>query len=109
MNTNEEDKKLAQVLKQGAHDPGENEWFTRRVLNKLPERRERGSWSTVIVFAVALVACCLCWLMMWRGQDWGAITVRDVLYNVIMGGVTLTVLWQTIVSLLHAADVYTNG
>ncbi len=36
MNTNEEDKKLAQLLKQGAHDPGENPWFTRRVLNKLP-------------------------------------------------------------------------
>ena len=33
MNTNEEDKKLAQVLKQSAHDPGENPWFTRRVLN----------------------------------------------------------------------------
>ena len=81
-----EDNKLAQVLKQGAHDPGENPWFTRRVL-------------------IALVACVVCWLMMWRGQDWGAITVRDLLYNATMGVVTLTVLWQTIASLLHAADV----
>ena len=105
MNTYEEDKRLAQVLKQGAHDPGENPWFTRRVLNKLPERRERGSWSSVVIFAIALVACCLCWLMMWRDQDLGAITVRDVLYNVMMGGVTLTVLWQTVASLLNAADV----
>ena len=89
-----EDNKLAQVLKQGAHDPGENPWFTRRVLNKLP-----------VVYAIALVACVVCWLMMWRGQDWGAITVRDLLYNATMGVVTLTVLWQTIASLLHAADV----
>ena len=43
--------------------------------------------------------------MMWRGQDLGAITVRDVLYNALMCGVTLTILWQTIVSLFHAADV----
>ncbi len=105
MNTNEEDKKLAQMLKQGAHDPGENPWFTRRVLNKLPEKQPHGSWATTVVYAIALVACVIIWLMMWRGQDWGAITVRDILYNVIMGVVTLTVLWQTVTSLLHAADV----
>ena len=105
MNTNEEDIKLAQVLKQGAHDPGENPWFTRRVLNKLPEKQPRGSWATTVLYAIALVASILCWLMMWRGQDLGAITVRDVLYNALMCGVTLTILWQTIVSLFHAADV----
>ena len=105
MNTNEEDKKLAQMLKQGAHDPGENPWFTRRVLNKLPEKQPRGSWATTVIYAIALVVCVLCWLMMWRGQDWGAITVRDVLYNATIGIVTLTILWQTIASALHAADV----
>lgn len=105
MNTNEEDKKLAQVLKQGAHDPGENPWFTRRVLNKLPEKRARGSWATTVIYAIALVACGLSWLLMWRGQEAsGVITVRDILYNVLMGAVTLTVLWQTITSLLHLAD-----
>ena len=105
MNTNEEDKKLAQLLKQGAHDPGENPWFTRRVLNKLPEKRQRGSWATTVVYTIALVVCVLCWLMLWRGQEPGVITVRDVLYNVMMGIVTLTVLWQTISSFLHDADV----
>ena len=105
MNTNEEDKKLAQVLKQSAHDPGENPWFTRRVLNKLPEKRSQGSWATTVLYAIALIACVICWLMMWRGQDWGAVTVRDLLYNVMMAIVTLTVLWQTIASLLRADDV----
>ena len=105
MNTNEEDKKLASVLKQGAHDPGENPWFTRRVLNKLPEKREKGaSWSSVVIYAVALVACCLCWLLMWHGQDWGAVTVRDLLYNAMMGTVTLAVLWQEVMALIHLAD-----
>ena len=42
--------------------------------------------------------------MLWRGQDPGVITVRDVLYHALMCGVTLTVLWQTILSFLHAAD-----
>ena len=105
MNTNEEDKKLAQILKQGAHDPGENPWFTRRVLNKLPEKQARGSWAMTIVYVIALVVCAIGWLVMLRGQDWGAITVRDILYNVMMGVVTLTVLWQAITSILHAADV----
>ena len=105
MNTNEEDKKLAQILKQGAHDSGENPWFTRRVLNKLPEKQARGSWAMTIVYVIALVVCAIGWLVMLRGQDWGAITVRDILYNVMMGVVTLTVLWQTVTSLLHAADV----
>ena len=105
MNTNDEDKKLAQVLKQAAHDPGENEWFTRRVLNKLPERKPRGSWATTVACAIALAACVVCWLLMCRNQDWDAITVRDLLYHATMGTVTLIVLWQTIVSFLHAADV----
>jgi len=43
--------------------------------------------------------------MMWRGQDWGAVTVRDILYNVMMGIATGAILWQTIASALHAADV----
>ena len=54
MNTNEEDKKLAQVLKQGAHDPGENPWFTKRVLNKLPEKHSHGSWTSMVLYAIAL-------------------------------------------------------
>ena len=53
MNTNEEDKKLAQMLKQGAHDPGENPWFTRRVLNKLPEKQTHGSWHYQLAGDVA--------------------------------------------------------
>ncbi len=106
MNANqEEDKQLARMLKQGAHDPGENEWFTRRVLNKLPEKQPRGSWATTVIYAVALVVCIVCWLALWRGQDPGVITVRDVLYHVMIGIVTLTVLWQTVVSVLHNADV----
>ena len=105
MNTNEEDKKLAQVLKQGAHDPGENPWFTRRVLNKLPEKQSRGSWATTVVYAIALVACVLCWLMLWRGHDWGDVTVRAVLYKVMMFILTLTVQLDTIASFIRAADV----
>lgn len=104
MNANEEDKKLASVLKQGAHDPGENPWFTRRVLNKLPERKPQASWLSVVLYAVALVACVLCWLMMWHGQDWGAVTVRDLLYNAMMGTVTLAVLWQEVMALIRLAD-----
>ncbi len=58
-----------------------------------------------MVYAIALMVCVICWLMMWRGQDWGIVTVRDILYNMLMGVVTLAVLWQTITSALHAADV----
>ena len=104
MNTNEEDKKLAQMLKQGAHDPGENPWFTRRVLNKLPEKRSHGSMVTTVLYAIALVACIVGWLMMWHGQDWSAVTVRNILYNVMMSVITLTILWQTVASFLHFAD-----
>ena len=104
MNTNEEDKKLAQMLKQGAHDPGENPWFTPRVLNKLPEKRSHGSMVTTVLYAIALVACIVGWLMMWHGQDWSAVTVRNILYNVMMSVITLTILWQTVASFLHFAD-----
>lgn len=102
---NLEDNKLAELLKQGAHDPGENPWFTRRLLNKLPERHERGSWLMPVLYAVAIIACCLCWFMMLRSHDQGAITVRDVLYNATMGVMMLFLLWQEVVSLIRLADV----
>ena len=38
-----DDIKFKQLLKEEAHKPGENPWFTRRVLNRLPEKDENTS------------------------------------------------------------------
>ena len=101
----QEDKKLEQMLKQGAHDPGENPWFTKRVLNKLPDKPKRDrAWASPVLYTLALVVCCLCWGMLLKSQDFNVITVRDLLYHGVMAAVTITVLIQDIAAFIRITD-----
>ena len=101
----QEDKKLEQMLKQNAHDPGENPWFTKRVLNKLPDKPKRDrAWTTPVLYTLALVVCCLCWGLLIKDQDFSVITVRDLLYHGVMAAVTIVVLVQDITSLIRITD-----
>jgi len=98
------DQQLAQIIKQQAHQPGENPWFTRRVLGKLPARSPRHSHAPVLLMALALVLCVAGMAALVWHQDFTVITVRDVLSLALTSALTLVVLWQGIVALMRAAD-----
>ncbi len=91
MKRNAEDERLAKLLKDNAPDVKPNEWFTRRVMNKLPERRRNFRWLMPIVYAVAFVACLVMCVKFMMGYSDAVITVRDVLYFAVMVAVTLFV------------------
>lgn len=101
----QEEKNLEQMLKHGARDPGENPWFTRRVLNKLPDKPKRDrAWASPVLYTLALVVCCLCWGMLLKAQDFSVITVRDLLYHALMAAVTIMVLVQDIAAFIRITD-----
>ena len=54
------DNELRQMIKDGAYEAAENEWFTRRVLNRLPERKDHSAlkmaWIFYMVAAMAALS-----------------------------------------------------
>ena len=96
MKRTEEDKVWGDLLKQESHQPDENEWFTRRVLNRLPEREHRRlRWVWAVLSVLAFMACTLCWVWLLHDQDRAVITMRDLINFISMGIISLVVLWQT--------------
>lgn len=80
MKRTKEDMQLAELLKKGSHQATENEWFTPRVLNRLPEKRHSTRWMKVMLYAIVLIGVLGCW--MWysnKVQNANVITVRDLL------------------------------
>ena len=82
-----DDLQLGELLKNEAYPATENRWFTRRVLNRLPARHHR-SWFMTVVYIIVALVCALSWHSMLTGLN-GMVTVRDVLYMVVMAAVTL--------------------
>lgn len=59
---NQEDKLIRQFISKQSHHPSDNRWFTRRVVNRLPQPQPQ-SQSTpacIIMTTVTLIAVILC-------------------------------------------------
>ena len=55
--------RLAELLKKESHQPEANEWFTPRVLNRLPEPQHRsGIWLKVLLYAVVMLGVVAWWM-----------------------------------------------
>lgn len=101
MKRDKEDEKLAKMLKQHSAQPEPNEWFTARVVNRLPERRRSLRWLMPLVYLVAFIVClaiCLCYV---KTHVQMAVTVRDVFYFAVMFAVTLYLGCQLVLDIVH--------
>lgn len=59
---NPDDDKLKKLLKEGAWQASDNPWFTKRLLNRLPERHvSRGKAIWTVVCVAALAGCMAGW------------------------------------------------
>ena len=53
-----DDIELGRMLKQIQPEAGSNEWFTRKVMNRLPEKRSPGlGWLLPAAFALSFIIC----------------------------------------------------
>ncbi len=95
------DDKLKQILKQESYKPGKNEWFTPRLLNKLPAPRQRSTgWLNVVAYVLAAIACLAAWVLLLTHSDFHVITVRDILYFTTLTLVSTTVAFQLLKTLI---------
>lgn len=98
------DNELRQMIKDGAFDAAHDEWFTRRVMNRLPEPADRSAqrWGWVCYLAAALV-CVGFWLWICFSSDLTVVTVRDLIYFTVAGVLTLFLMFSPIVSIFRRA------
>ena len=97
MKKTEEEQKLSRLLQRSSYQDTENEWFTPRVLNRLPEKLPRKHhWVSVLLYMLAMLVSAACWLGLFSNADFDVVTVRDIVYFVILLVVTVVLLWQAI-------------
>ena len=88
----DDDKIFGQFLKEQLPKAPENEWFTRRVLNRLP-KRSPGYIFIKCAVAIAVAAIFVaCWTAFIASFDFGAITIRSLLYLSSMTAVSVALL-----------------
>lgn len=98
-----QEQKLAEMMRQQAYEPGDNPWFTPRVMNKLPEKRARKrSVLAIVCYLAALVVCGLSWAW-WANGSFNVITVGDIIYLASLAAITAIVCLSPVVALMRRA------
>lgn len=98
------DKKLKALLKE-QETIDTNEWFTRKVLNRLPPKsRHDYAWINIAVYIICLVICLAGWVMFIFSLTPGLLLVKDLLSGIALFAATAALLWQALGYLLHMAE-----
>ena len=108
MKRDEIDDRLGALLKE--HTPqaaDSNEWFTRKVLNRLPPKPKRSyTWLTVATYIVCFAVCIMVWLWFFLSLTPGIILVKDVVVAAILVVVTVALLWYVLRSMLRSSEAW---
>lgn len=92
---NIDDKELARLLKEQLPEAGRNEWFTRKVMNRLPEKQQRSfGWLLQVAFTVSIILCLVGWVYFLHNLNLEIILVRDVVTLATLFATTVVVMWQ---------------
>lgn len=102
MQREKDDIEFGQLLKRYQPQVGKNEWFTRKVMNRLPERRHSIRWIQPAVFVVCFIICALSWGYLFITQDYNVILVKDLVAFGAVLVATIVLLWQFLVSLFQS-------
>ncbi|MBR5085725.1 MAG: hypothetical protein IKX31_01815 [Muribaculaceae bacterium] len=97
------DIELGKLLKQEAYDAEPNQWFTHRVLHKLPLKKDNTGLRMAWFFYIAAALICIgYWIWLLFFNDITVITVRDILYFAIAGVVTIALTFSPIVAMFRS-------
>ena len=100
---NTDDMELSRLLKEQLPEAGRNEWFTRKVMNRLPEKQQRSfGWLLQVAFALSIILCLVGWVYFLHNLNLEIILVRDVVTLATLFATTLVVLWQFLHTLLFS-------
>ncbi len=94
------DIELSELLKKESFDAPPNQWFTHRVLHKLPMKKNNSALHMAWFFYIAAALLCIgYWIWLFFFNDNTVITVRDILYFTIAGIVTLLLTFSPLVAM----------
>ena len=92
---NTDDMELSRLLKEQLPEAGRNEWFTRKVMNRLPEKQQRSfGWLLPLAFTVSIILCLVGWVYFLHNLNLEIILVRDVVTLATLFATTVVVMWQ---------------
>lgn len=98
---NKEDINIKNILQEQKMEAAENPWFTKKVLNRLPEKQRSYVWIEYVAYFIGGIICGLCWKNYITNFTFNAITVGELLKYIVLSGVTLalvtTFLYRTVV------------
>ena len=96
------DVELGELLKKESFDAAPNQWFTHRVMHKLPMKKNNIALHFAWFFYIAAALVCVgYWLWLFFFNDNTVITVRDLLYFAIAGIVTVILTFSPIVAMFR--------
>ena len=103
MKRSEEDEKLARLLKRSSEQAQDNEWFTARVLNRLPPKQPK-SYRRVgnVLYLIAILVCAGCWCWLLMCGDFEVITVRHIVNFIILIVISLALIFSTVWHIVNA-------
>jgi len=91
-----DDSKLREILKREQPKAGDNPWFTRKVMNRLPEKKEKFNWIENLIYILCGVICVLCWKWFIEDLNLSAITVGELLKYIILISSTMFLIGASI-------------
>ena len=98
-----EDEKLARLLKRSSQQAQDNEWFSARVMNRLPPKQHKPCrWVGNVLYLVAILVCAGCWCWVIMCSDFEVITVRDIVNFIILIVISLALLFSTVWHIMNA-------
>lgn len=101
---NPAEQSLAERLKATSARPTTNPWFTRRVLNRLPEKRAQGAGLMgTLCYILMIIVCATGWTMVVLHKSSGVVTVGDITFAVTLGIITIGIACSLIRLTLHDA------
>lgn len=69
MKRNQEDIKLAELLKKELPKAEKNEYFTPNVLHRLPEKKAPVAWDDCLVYITGIAICVFYWISLVNSAD----------------------------------------
>ena len=91
------DIEISRRLKQSLPEAGHNEWFTRKVLNRLPEKQKHSrAWVEPSLYFAGLFLCFIGWGLFLFSLNLNAILVKDIICFGLLLVSTVLLLWNII-------------
>lgn len=103
MNETNIDNKLKELFKQKLPEHPKNQWFTLKVMNRLPAKRNsRGSYIESIGFFIGAIVLCFLWILhITETKHAQVLTIGDILTYATLIGITFCLLIGFLISLLR--------